>query len=87
MFALEGYVAARRGRTTGWTNSLVVGVFAEIFVAGELNHDEISQMLAEITKDPAAHWVALVQLICTIPAALIGGIVWQGTNRSREDDS
>ena len=29
---LGGYFAARLGKTTGWTNSLVVGVFAELFV-------------------------------------------------------
>ena len=31
-----GYVAAPLGKTTGWTNSLVVGLLAEICVAGSL---------------------------------------------------
>ncbi len=33
---LGGYAAARLGKTTGWTNSLVVGLLAEFFVVARL---------------------------------------------------
>ncbi len=33
--AIGGYVAARRGKTTGGSNALVVGVFAQLLIVGQ----------------------------------------------------
>ena len=81
---LGGYVAARLGKTTGWTNSLVVGLLAEIFVAGRLPRGTradrtLLDPLLEMMEDPGAHWPSLIQLALTIPAAILGGIIWDKT--------
>ena len=87
---LGGHVAARRGRTTGWTNSLVVGVFAEILIAARLlsrfDDQFFSDAFVKIINDPEAYWVPLVGLVFTIPAALVGGLVWQRSYNSRSED-
>ena len=52
---LGGYWAARRGRTTGWTNSLVVGIFAQLFVVGQLTdfgEGRLLERLSEMVADP-----------------------------------
>jgi uncharacterized protein involved in cysteine biosynthesis len=84
---LGGYVAARLGKTTGWTNSLVVGLLAEFFVASRLPNegpdelfvDQLKKMMNEMMNDPGAHWRPLVLLALTIPAAILGGVIWQKT--------
>jgi hypothetical protein len=80
---LGGYVAARLGKTTGWTNALVVGLLAEIFVAARLLNEEPDKgflhPLLELMNDPGAHWRLLVQLALTIPAAILGGVIWEKT--------
>jgi len=84
---LGGYMAARLGKTTGWTNSLVVGLLAEFFVASRLPNegpdelfvDQLKKMMNEMMNDPGAHWRPLVLLALTIPAAILGGVIWQRT--------
>jgi len=80
---LGGYVAARLGKTTGWTNSLVVGVLAEFFVISRLPRGgadkDFLEPFLEMMNDPAAHWRQLVYLVLTIPAAVLGGVIWEKT--------
>jgi len=80
---LGGYVAARLGKTTGWTNSLVVGLLAEFFVVRRLPNvgpDELFVVqLKKMMNDPDTHWRPLIQLALTIPAAILGGVIWQKT--------
>ena len=73
-----GYFAARQGRTTGWSNSLAVGVLAELFVAARLSD---GTSFLEMMDDPGPNWRRLVALGLTIPAAIVGGIVWEKTCR------
>ena len=84
---LGGYVAARLGKTTGWTNSLVVGVLAEFFVFTRLPKGEPDQPFRtsldpflDIVKDPGAHWRLLLLLGLTIPVAILGGVIWAKTS-------
>jgi hypothetical protein len=92
-----GYVAARLGRTTGWTNSLVVGLFAVIFLLARLLDQLIEpdwplekplaywgrlpgrlfDHLIEMLQEPLVHWVQLAALVLAIPAAVLGGFLWQ----------
>ena len=81
---LGGYVAARLGKTTGWTNSLVVGLLAELFVVSRLPKGGLVDKgffdpFLEIMNDPGANWRPLVQLALTIPAAILGGLIWENT--------
>jgi hypothetical protein len=80
---LGGYVAARLGKTTGWTNSLVVGVLAVFFVVARLPRGgadkDFFDPFLEMMKDPVAHWRHLVYLALTIPAAVLGGVIWEKT--------
>ena len=71
-----GYFAARRGRTTGWTNAILVGVFAEICVAAMALS---GTSLVEMMDDPGANWRRFVALGLTIPAAVLGGMLWDRT--------
>ena len=57
-----GYYAAQLGRTTGWTNSLIVGMFAESFLLANLldklikpDWPEFTPFLA-IFEKPLAYW-------------------------------
>lgn len=83
-----GYVAARLGKTTSWTNSLVVGLIAAFVVYTRLPKGGEGQILLdpllETIKDPATHWLRLVWLGLTIPVAILGGIIWQKTGGSIE---
>jgi len=91
---LGGYVAARLGKTTGWTNSLVVGLLAELFVVsrlpkGGLDKDLFDPFL-ELVNDPVTNWRPLIQLGLTIPAAILGGFLWEktgGTQSSSKEES
>src|ERR1017187_5670808 len=78
-----GYVAARIGKTTGWTNSLVVGLIAEFILYSQLPKERVDQTLLDplldIIKGPGAHWRVLVQLALTIPVAILGGVIWEKT--------
>jgi hypothetical protein len=80
---LGGYVAARLGKTTGWTNSLVVGLVAEFFVIARLTKGgpdkDLFDPFLEMMNDPGANWRPLVQLALTFPAAILGGFIWQKT--------
>ena len=76
LFAISvgGYYAARRGKTTGWTNSLVVGLLAEWYLAARLLK---GTSLLEMMDDAGPNWRRLVALALTIPAAIVGGILWE----------
>jgi hypothetical protein len=80
---LGGYVAARMGKTTGWTNALVVGLLAEFLVVARLPRGgadkDLFDPFLEMMKDPGANWRPLVQLSLTIPAAILGGVIWEKT--------
>ncbi len=80
---LSGYVAARLGKNTGWTNSLIVGFFAElVLLIGILREGGRFiwlDPLFDIMNNPVKHWPVLVELTLTIPAAILGGIIWQIT--------
>ena len=80
---LGGYFAARFGKTTGWTNSLMVGLLADLYLIGKQTKSGPGQMLLEpfleMIEDPGAHWPRLVQLALTIPIAILGGFIWQAT--------
>jgi hypothetical protein len=81
---LGGYVAARLGKNTGWTNSLMVGLIAELVVfsrvlKGRPDQNSLLDPLFEMVNDPGAHWLVLVELALTIPVAILGGIIWQKT--------
>ena len=80
---LGGYVAARLGKNTGWTNSLMVGLIAELVVFSRALKGRPDQSLFDplfdIMNDPGAHWLVLVELALTIPVAILGGIIWQKT--------
>ena len=83
--SLGGYVAARLGKTTAWTNSLVVGLLAEIFLVARLPTGTrpdrtFLEPLLELLENPGAHWPRLVALALTIPAAILGGIIWDKTS-------
>ena len=47
-----GYYAAQLGRTTGWTNSLIVGMFAESFLLANLLDKLIKPDWPEFTPSP-----------------------------------
>jgi hypothetical protein len=73
---LGGYYAARQGKTTGWTNSLVVGLLAECYlVVPRLVETSFPKMLVKPIPDSEQ----LKFLALTIPAALVGGIVSEKT--------
>ena len=78
-----GYVAARQGRSTGWSNSLVVGVPALLYVAARLPNGGPLQTywapFLEIMNDPGAHWRVLAAMVLSLPVAVLGGIAWQKT--------
>jgi putative membrane protein (TIGR04086 family) len=80
---LGGYVAARLGKNTGWTNSLMVGLIAELVVFSRVLMGRPDQSLFDplfdIMNDPGAHWRVLVELALTIPVAILGGVIWQKT--------
>ena len=80
---LGGYVAARLGKNTGWTNSLMVGLIAELVLFSRVLKGRPDQSLFDplfdIMNDPGAHWLVLVELALTIPVAILGGIIWQKT--------
>jgi putative membrane protein (TIGR04086 family) len=82
---LGGYVAARLGKTTGWTNSLIVGLIAEFLVYSHVpkdpgrTHPTSLDPLLDIINDPGAHWPILVELALTIPVAILGGVIWEKT--------
>ena len=83
---LGGYYAARRGKPTGWTNALAVGVIAELFVLARLPKEQDDSVfpklfgpLLEMINDPGAHWRPLVSLALTIPVAILGGLIWEKT--------
>jgi hypothetical protein len=40
----------------------------------------------EMMKDPGASWRPLVQLALTIPAAILGGVIWQKTGGGQPSD-
>ena len=92
LFAVSvgGYVAARLGKTTGWTNSLVVGLLAEFFMFARLPKGPTDLSLwdpvLEMIEDPSTHWPRLVGLGLTIPVAILGGIIWQKTGGSQVSD-
>jgi hypothetical protein len=104
---LGGYVAARLGRTTGWTNSLIVGIFYVIFLLTMLLDNLIKpdwpeftpnpllpifekplaywgrlpvrlfDHLIEMLQEPLTNWGQLAGLFFAIPAAVLGGFLWQ----------
>src|SRR6185295_15598167 len=80
---LGGYAAARLGKTTGWNNSLVVGLLAEFFLAARLPRGgadkDFFDPFLEMINDPGAHWRSLAALALTIPAAILGGVIWEKT--------
>jgi hypothetical protein len=80
---LGGYFAARFGKTTGWTNSLVVGLIAEFVVYNQVPKGSPEQSvvdpLLDLMKDPSGHWRILVALALTMPAAILGGVLWENT--------
>jgi putative membrane protein (TIGR04086 family) len=80
---LGGYVAARLGKNTGWTNFLMVGLIAELVVFSRVAKGRPDRSffdpLFDIMNDPGAHWLVLVELALTIPVAMLGGFIWQKT--------
>jgi len=81
---LGGYYAARRGKPTGWINSLAVGVLAELYVLaplleGKPGRGGLAGSLLDIINDPGAHWRRLLLLGLTIPVAILGGVIWEKT--------
>lgn len=76
VICLGGYVAARRGKTTGWTNSLVVGLLAEWYMAARLFK---GTTLLEMMDDAGLNWRRLMALALTIPVAVVGGILWENS--------
>jgi len=78
VICLGGYVAARRGKTTGWTNSLVVGLLAELYVASQLLQ---GTSLLEMMEEAGPNWARLTALALTIPAAVVGGILWEESSK------
>ena len=89
LFAVSfgGYVAARLGNTTGWTNSLFVGLLAEFVIYSKLPKGGANQTfwepVLELIKDPGKHWPFLAGLGLTIPVAILGGFLWQKTGGSQ----
>lgn len=72
-----GYVAARRGRTTGWSNALVVGIFGLLFALGQLETNVgLGETLERAWREPGAHWPQLSAVVVTLPSALLGGLLW-----------
>ena len=112
--SLGGYIAARLGRTTGWTNSLIVGIFFVIFLLAMLLDKIIEpdfgltyifsekliaiyekpwaywgrlpgrlfDQLIEMLQEPLTNWEQLAGLVFAIPAAVLGGFLWQSMNRN-----
>ena len=78
--SVGGYYAARRGKTTGWTNSLVVGLLAELYLAARLLK---GTSLVEMMDDAGPNMSRLVALALTIPAAVVGGILWENSCKRR----
>ena len=74
--SIGGYCAARQGKTTGWTNALVVGLLAEWYMAARLLK---GTSLLEMMDDAGPNWSRLVALALTIPAAIVGGILWENS--------
>ncbi len=86
-----GYVAARLGKTTGWTNSAFVGLLAEFVIYSKFAKGGADltfwEPVVELIKDPGTHWPRLVGLGLTIPVAILGGILWQKTGGLQLSDS
>lgn len=83
---LGGYVSARLGKTTGWTNSLVVGLLAEFFmIPSGVGEKDFFEPFLEMMNDPVTHWRQLVIVVLTIPAAVLGGVIWQKTGGVQSD--
>ncbi|MCS7468870.1 TIGR04086 family membrane protein [Stieleria sp. ICT_E10.1] len=75
--AVGGYVAARRGKTTGWSNSLLVGIVAQLVIVAQLTDPgDIQSGLRKLLAEPSESWPQLMALVLTIPAAVAGGLVW-----------
>jgi hypothetical protein len=88
---LGGYYATRRGKPTGWPNALAVGILAELMVAGQLAKgttlEERRQSLIEIMSNPGPNWRAFVQLVLTLPVAILGSGIWEMSSRLRKGES
>ncbi|MCM2372326.1 YrzE family protein [Aporhodopirellula aestuarii] len=81
--AVGGYVAGRRGKTTGWSNSLLVGIFAQIMIVAQIiDPKDMFAGLHELLADPSDSWPKLTAIILTIPAALAGGLIWSQSQES-----
>ena len=81
-----GYVAARKGKTTGWTNALVVGCFALLYLLfrwPKLPDRGPLGSLLNLLSEP--HWSQLAAVGLTIPAALLGGYLWVLRTNSQSD--
>ncbi len=75
--AVGGYVAARRGKKTGWTNSLLVGIFAQFVIVGQVvDKQDMLAALSDLLVDPSESWPKLMAILLTIPAAVAGGLAW-----------
>jgi hypothetical protein len=92
--SLGGYAAARFGKTTGWTNSLIVGLIAEFLIYAQVPKGSPDQTmldpLLDLVKSPNGHWRVLAALALTIPAAIFGGVIWEysgGAPSSAKEES
>lgn len=79
-----GYFAANLGKTVGWSNSLLVGCFAFAFILIRgWNRIELTGGLGY----PFESWRLIAACLLTIPAAILGGVLWVRTRRQDEQST
>ncbi len=79
--AIGGFFACRQGKPTAWTNCLVFAVLTEIFVVSVI--PEANEGLAQMHPNADVQWHYPTMLVLTIPAALLGGILWTRRNKDK----
>jgi len=94
---LGGYAAVWKRKLTmnaNWTSALVVGLLAELYLLANLPAspktnaitlvERISDRVSELVSNPAIHWIMIIMLALSIPAAILGGAL---SYRSRSDEN
>ena len=75
---IGGFVAARRSTNGSYKAPLYLGLLATFFIVVRLphqDHDDATDALFVVLKNPAANWRHFVGLTLTVPTALLGGLV------------
>ena len=86
--SVGGYFACRQAKTSPWVNWAIFAVLLELLVVGEI--PTANKSLSELypNADPATvQWHYRTMLMLTIPAALLGGVLWARSNKDTDERS